>query len=306
MKGVKVRLEAFGKLRLHVGETPVTPFGKGMPQPWQMFILMAMQKDRYMSGKDLIANLWKGGSREDAKNSLKNLALRLKKELTALADFEGEPISRAGSGYRLSDVFEIEIDFLAPSDELVVYTFRAMSMLGMCRAVLTLYEKTVRDFAERMEPGSPILGEIREIAQNARLLIAQREKAAASISRAMSCEILEADNPVVVGSYDELNRLCREYPGHIAMAVFTFRMPSTPEGAAGMNDPMRQFQEATARTLHGQDADGQLLVMLPERGGETPHETRERLHNALGDDRDCEVFLLDDARKGIRAASPRL
>lgn len=253
MTSVAVKLETFGRFHLCINETPVLQFANGMQRPWQIFVLLATEREHFMRDKDLIFHLWEESSLKNSKNNLKNAVLRLKKELSALADFSAEPVVRENGGYRLSHQFEFEIDYLryrdlcdelyngkkkshnqllsiyqsimdiyqgdfmcpseaqwmsdaaidsatqfleivaeycaflwsnkmyeaildvyiqvskvrTPCDELMLYRFRAMSMLMMNRGIIGFYPEARRKLEEHIEPGNPILMEMHEIAEHA-------------------------------------------------------------------------------------------------------------------------------------------
>jgi DNA-binding SARP family transcriptional activator len=122
MKTVHVEIEIFGRFRVWVNGKPMPWRTIKLTHPWQMFILLAQNKGGYLSNHELIRKLWDDQPITDTtpeakvlalKNNLKNVALRLRKELAAMTENTDTLLECEVGGYTLGEGVTYKIDLLA-------------------------------------------------------------------------------------------------------------------------------------------------------------------------------------------------
>jgi hypothetical protein len=131
MGGIAVEIKTYGQFSITVNDKPVAHRHTMLTRPWQMFLLLALNKGKTLSHNELIIKLWGERIFADnasartvaaANNNLKNVALRLRKEVRELIGGGSDPLRCDSVGYRLSDEVALSavdvLDFHALCDEL--------------------------------------------------------------------------------------------------------------------------------------------------------------------------------------------
>ncbi len=110
MQVESVKVAMLGGFSLWVNGKPVVENAPKLTKPWQLFCYLVLHRDKFVSGRKLIAMLWADDMLTDPSNVLKNAVYSLRKELCGGESLTDSPIIYSTGGYRFDPGVQLTLD----------------------------------------------------------------------------------------------------------------------------------------------------------------------------------------------------